>query len=498
MRKTFVCLVAALGLASMATPAAASPEVVRTSSGSVRGVVGDDHRVFRGIPYAAPPERWTMPEPPRAWSGVRDATRPGNACAQVAGFGAGSEHEDCLYLDVTTPRTTDRGKPVVVWLHGGAFQFGAAADYGAERMAALGDVVVVAVNYRLGAFGFLAHPALPGSGNYGLADQQAALRWVRRNAAAFGGDPGNVTIAGESSGARSVCAHLVAPASQGLFHRAVVQSEPCAMVDWPAADGTPEAEPPGFPRSRAVAERQGVRYAEALGCADVACLRGKTPAELLGAQEWFAPTHGTAVLPVDPAIAGWVARVPVLHGITRDEYRISDGLNEAFGVPPLSSAEYEARVARFVGAQRAASVLARYPVVASPSEAWSAVVTDAVFGRPTVEFHRQLAGRVPTYAFEFADPTAPWMSGFPAPSFPTGAYHTAELQYLFRTAGFDTPLTPAQRALGDRMIGYWTKFARTGDPGWQRGRLALELTPDGDRPIDFTARHQHDFWRAMR
>lgn len=236
-----------------------------------------------------------------------------------------SEHEDCLYLNVTTPRRPGRGKPVVVWLHGGAFQFGAGSDYGAGRMAALGDVVVVTVNYRLGAFGFLAHPELAGSGNYGLADQQAALRWVRRNAAAFGGDPGNVTIAGESSGARSVCAHLVAPASQGLFHRAVVQSEPCTMVDWPATDGTPEAEPPGFPRSRAVAERQGVRYAEALGCADVACLRGKTPAELLGTPEWFAPTHGTAVLPVDPAVAGWVARVPVLHGITRDEYRISDG-----------------------------------------------------------------------------------------------------------------------------------------------------------------------------
>ncbi|NUT97031.1 MAG: carboxylesterase family protein, partial [Saccharothrix sp.] len=283
-----VACAAVLSGAGPAVAAPAGPEVVVTAGGAVRGVVGEDHRVYRGLPYAEPPERWAAPRPPRSWTGVRDATRSGNACAQSAGFGAGSEHEDCLYLDVTAPRA-GRGKPVVVWLHGGAFQFGAGADYDARRMAALGDVVVVAVNYRLGVFGFLAHPGLAGSGNYGLADQQAALRWVRRNAAAFGGDPGNVTIAGESSGARSVCAHLVAPGSQGLFHRAVVQSEPCTMTDWPAADGTAEAEPPGFPRSREDAERQGVRYAAAQGCADVACLRRKTPAQLLATAEWVAP-----------------------------------------------------------------------------------------------------------------------------------------------------------------------------------------------------------------
>ncbi len=500
-----VLAAACLGVATATVPVVAAPssaEVVFTDSGPVRGVVGVDHRVFQGVPYAAPPTRWAAPRPAAPWREPRDATRPGNACAQSAAFGPGSEHEDCLYLNVTTPRS-GRKLPVVVWLHGGAFQFGSGAEYGAERMAALGDVVVVTVDYRLGVFGFLAHPQLAGSGNYGLADQQAALRWVRRNAAAFGGDPGNVTIAGESSGSRSVCGHLVSPASRGLFHRAILQSEPCTMTDWPAADGTAEEEPPGFPRSRQVAERQGEAVARALGCADVACLRTKTPAELLATTEWFAPTYGTALLPVDPAVAGEVARVPVLHGITRDEYRIADGLNEAFGLPPLTAEEYAVRVANFVGPDRAAEVLAAYPVTASPSEAWSAVVTDAVFAEPMVDFHRRLNDRVSTYAYEFADPAAPWMSNVGKPGFPTGAYHTSELQYLFRTANFDEPLTAGQRALGDEMIGYWTRFARTGDPNghgaphWPKGVLAHQLAPGDVEPIDFAERHRYDMWKSL-
>jgi para-nitrobenzyl esterase len=191
------------------------PAVVRVEDGLVRGTVADDHRLFQGIPYAAPPvgeRRWGSPRPAEPWDGVRDATEAGSPCAQGGDFigDVPSAEEDCLYLNVTTPRSagsdTDRQLPVMVWIHGGGFMWGSGGIYGAEKLATQGDVVVVTFNYRLGLFGFLAHPALDGgpaehlSGNLGIEDQQAALRWVRENAAAFGGDPDNVTLFGESAG----------------------------------------------------------------------------------------------------------------------------------------------------------------------------------------------------------------------------------------------------------------------------------------------------------
>jgi len=240
--------VPAVALVCSLTGAACSPKtqtadtgaIVRTDFGPVRGTVTSEYRTFQGIPYAAPPVgelRWRPPQPPERWSTPRDATTPGSRCPQLAsaelGF-PGSVDEDCLYLNVITPRSARPGqlRPVMVWVHGGAFLWGAGSDYDARRLAVGGDVVVVTVNYRLGLLGFLGHPSLEGSGNFGLQDQQAALRWVRRNAAAFGGDPGNITVFGESAGALSVCAQLASPASGGLFHRAVMQSGPC-MMDWP-------------------------------------------------------------------------------------------------------------------------------------------------------------------------------------------------------------------------------------------------------------------------
>jgi para-nitrobenzyl esterase len=185
--------------------------IVRTDSGPVRGAVTPEYRTFQGIPFAAAPVgelRWRSPQPPQRWSHIRDATRPGNRCAQGAGAGTPSVHEDCLYLYVTTPRSTGHGRlrPVMVWLHGGGSSYGTASEFGAHRLAVGGDVVVVTTNYRLGVFGFFGHRTLADSGGFGLEDQQAALRWVRHNAAAFGGDPGNVTLFGESGGAFDVCA----------------------------------------------------------------------------------------------------------------------------------------------------------------------------------------------------------------------------------------------------------------------------------------------------
>ena len=222
--------------------------VVQTVAGMVRGTVAPDHRLFAGIPYAAPPVgplRWQPPAPAPAWQGVRDATRIGPRCLQDPGgdpeFGRQTD-EDCLTLNVWTPPMRAGGgqRPVMVWIHGGAFISGSAGIYDSRWLATRGDMIVVTINYRLGAMGFLAHPALGPAGdvgNYGLADQQAALRWVRDNIAEFGGDPGKVTMAGESAGGMSVCDHLVAPESAGLFRSAIIQSGPCqAQLALPAAE----------------------------------------------------------------------------------------------------------------------------------------------------------------------------------------------------------------------------------------------------------------------
>ena len=221
--------------AAPGSPAADAGVVVRTDAGLVRGQAAATSQVFNGIPYAAPPVgalRWKAPQPVQPWSGVKDATKLSSACPQQANAEApsGSTNEDCLYLNVTTPKQQSaKPRAVVVWIPGGGFFSGTGNSYEASKMAARGDVVVVTVNYRLGIFGFFGYPGLPASGTYGIQDQQAALRWVQRNARAFGGDPRNVTVAGESAGGMSVCAQLTSPTSTGLFSKAVMQSGSCAF-----------------------------------------------------------------------------------------------------------------------------------------------------------------------------------------------------------------------------------------------------------------------------
>ena len=284
--------------------------VVRTSMGTLRGMAASDYRLFQGIPYAAPPVgplRWQLPRPAARWSGMLDASKPGPQCMQDTGRDprvGKPTSENCLTLNVWTPPRGQRGdkRPVMVWIHGGGFVNGSGDIYHSRSLAAKGHIVVVTVNYRLGALGFLAHPSLgpPGDvGNYGLADQQAALRWVRDNIAAFGGDPRKVTIAGESAGGMSVCDHLVAPGSAGLFRAAIIQSAPCqAQAD--LANG----------------QRHSVDYAASTGCRNPAtiavCLRA-LPAATLDRPPWYyfigdsdalsGPLTGTAVLPDDP-VAG--------------------------------------------------------------------------------------------------------------------------------------------------------------------------------------------------
>jgi para-nitrobenzyl esterase len=521
-----VRITAAIGLggvvaAGMAAPATADrvhgvsdDAVVRTSGGVVRGTLAARSRTFSGIPYAAPPVgglRWKSPQPAAAWTGVRDATEPGNACPQTAGFlgDAASDTEDCLYLNVTTPRNPGKKKlPVMFWIHGGGFYSGSGSLYGAQRLAAEGDVIVVTLNYRLGVFGFLAHPSLDDathkSGDYGLEDQQAALRWVHQNARAFGGDAGNVTLFGESAGGLSTCAHLAAPASAGLFQRAIIQSGPCTMAEeWPYPEGNWTV------RSRKVAEEQGAATAAKLHCGDAACLRGASVADLLQVSDGgqgFGPATG-GVLPTSPAKAlaiGDFAHVPVIHGTTHDEHRTFVAAIESFTGHTVTDADYRKDVTDFFGPDRAAKILAEYPDE-DPSTALAGVWTDSAWSCTALQTERLLGAQVPTYAYEFADEQAPWASDGSTPSFPTGAFHAAELQYLFDDEQFRTPLTPGQEELSEQMIGYWTRFAHTGNPngagapGWSRfdGNHVQTFTTGHPGRTDLATEHRCGFWRSL-
>jgi para-nitrobenzyl esterase len=513
--------VAGLAVTGQAEAGRSDSTVVTTDNGPVRGTAASDYRLFQGIPYAAPPVgelRWASPRPAARWTAVRDASKPGSACPQTAGFlgDPPSETEDCLYLNVTVPRRADsRKRPVMVWIHGGGFYSGAGDIYGAQQLATRGDVVVVTLNYRLGVFGFLAHPSLDGgpgqqlSGNYGLEDQQAALRWVRRNAAAFGGDPASVTLFGESAGGVSTCAHLTAPGSAGLFQRAIIQSGPCALTtQWPYPDGTWVSRP------RATAERAGATVAARLGCANTAtvpaCLRAKPVPALLDASDGgqgFGPVVGGGVLPTNPAQAlatGRFQKVPVMQGTTRDEHRTFQAAIDQFTGHPATAAEYRDQLTGIFGPEKAARVLARYPVsdYGTPSLALATVWTDYSWACTGLHTDRLLASQVPTYAYEFADEQAPWFAGAPTPSFPTGAYHASELQYLFSGGYASGVLSPAQQRLSDQMISYWTRFAHTGNPNGPATPAWPQFRPSGQHVQSLTTgpqirpAHMCDFWQV--
>ncbi|WP_018219280.1 carboxylesterase/lipase family protein [Salinispora pacifica] len=532
-----VLATAALVVAPLSVPTAQArggdPALVRTESGVVRGTVTETRREFLGIPYAAPPVgelRWASPRPVTPWNTPRDATRPGQRCTQLPlpPYLSG-ESEDCLFLNVTTPRRPGGPKPVMLWFHPGGFTGGSGTETTPTRLAVQGDVIVVTINYRVGVLGFLTLPELDGggarhrSGNFGVEDQQAALRWVRRNAAAFGGDPRNVTIFGQWSGGRSVCVQLAAPGAAGLFHRAITMSNPCTLNDVPKPDGSLDPQPLGLPRPRAEAEARGREFAASVGCVDPAtvsaCLRAKPADELLGKAEYlvFTPVFGGGgVLPVDPVSAiraGRTARVPMMLGVNRDAYRTSDAFLEAYGFPPLTPEGYVQRVRNLVGAADEQKVLERYPLdrYGVPSVAWSALATDALLARPLTDTVDLLVRhRVPTYTYEFADPDAPWYANTPLPSFPTGSFQDSEVQYLFDTTYFaGRQLTPAQRQLSDTMIAYWARFARTGNPNgpglprWPRSHRGADTAqqlapgPDGIRQVPFRQDHSVDFWRDL-
>ncbi|MGQ4487873.1 carboxylesterase/lipase family protein [Streptomyces sp. SAS_281] len=508
---------AALTTAVLAPVADASerplPSRVVTAEGPVRGAVTGAVRTFQGIPYAAPPtgeRRWRKPQPVRPWSATLDARTPGSACAQptdqpIAIAGGGSE--DCLYLNVTTPAgRSARLRPVIVWIHGGSFAYGDGASYGAAKLAAARQgAVVVTVNYRLGAFGFLSAPGLRAPANLGLLDQQAAMRWVARNAGAFGGDPGDVTLMGQSGGAYSVCAQMVSPGARGLFHKAILQSAGCV-----GPDGS---------FTRAQAEEQGEAVVAAAlgdGAQDVdSRLRALPTADLVEASasghDGFRPVVDGEVVPEAPAraiAAGRFARVPVLHGSTRDEMSGLAGLDEVMTGKPLTAEGYAEKVADRFGAD-APAVLAEYPVgrYPAPAAALSAVLTDADWSTAALDTQRALARHTSVYAYEFAEVSAPYFRGVPRPaSFSLGTGHMTDLAYVFENELFE-PLDAAQAELSDTVVGYWSRFASTGRmdgpglPSWQRfadDDLYVQRLASGNvGRTDFAADHHYVFWKGL-
>ncbi len=519
-------VIATSALAGTSPPAPSRPSarvgtVVPTQAGVIKGTASGGVLRFLGVPYAAPPVgalRWRPPQPVRPWRGQLLAQHSGPPCMQAPIVPHASEN--CLYLDVTVP-SAPGPKPVLVFLHGGGLTTGAGSDYDPSRMVARGDVIVVTVDFRLGLFGFFGHAGLPGSGTFGLQDQQAALRWVRANIAAFGGEPGNVTLSGQSGGAVATCAQLTSPLSAGLFQHAIMESGNC-QFNWP-----PDAMGAGIPAGSffqplAAVDRAGQTAATAMHCglgsnaADLACLRA-LPAQALAAEynNFGVVATGTQVLPLNPATAlrrGLFHRVPVVLGQTRDEHRLLAGIMADLGTW-IAPSQYPGLIKKSFGME-AAAVLRRYPLQRYGNNAeitWSAVFTDRIWACGQVATADELARFTPVYTYEFADEHAQPLANLP-PGFPAGASHGSELMDLFDVAGrlpiTSTYYTQAQRRLASTLITYWTTFARTGQPSsaavppWpvtrpgQAEQPALQLAPGpgGVKPINASAAHLCGFW----
>jgi para-nitrobenzyl esterase len=519
-------------LATLRAQGQDSGPVVGTVEGPVRGLVNNGVYEFKGIPYAAPPTgglRWQPPQPVAHWQEPLDATSFANTCPQVTTLGVfaspASITEDCLYLNVFTTRLGSGGLPVFVWIHGGGNVDGESNDYDGSKLATGGPsgtpVVVVTLNYRLGLFGFLAHPALDAEGhqfaNYGIMDIQAALGWVQRNAARFGGNPNLVTLGGQSAGATDTGANVISPLSAGLFHRAIYESSPLSSL------------PP-----LSLGLTRGTGFAEAAGCPGsdataAACLRALSAAQILQLQGTAnangpyvtGPMVDGSVIPVTPITAwttGHFNHMPVMGGNVQDEGNFGIGNTEYFTGPPqvpITADQYVANVtAAYSGPEYPGGpnyppgTQATYDLVTTYPGACRNRHIDALWAQ---------AG-LPVYAYEFNDQNAPYYYP-PMPGFTPLAAHTIDIQFLFPLwhggilgvpgASQSPALTPQESILSDELVAAWTKFARTGNPNgtgnspWpqfvnQEGvpEYLSENVPSLSTftNAEFGARHDCDFW----
>ncbi|MEV6429818.1 carboxylesterase family protein [Nocardia sp. NPDC051463] len=523
--RSAICVMAGTGLsfAGASVPVAAtSPDVVVTG-GEISGFAADGITKYLGVPYAAPTggeARFSPPRPAPPWPGIRQAHGHGPQCPQTGllpdPFPTGPTSEDCLSIDLYVPDGAgDRNLPVMVFFHGGGYTDGSNSQYDApSRMVAEGNVIVAIPNYRLGPFGFMSLPELaaePGgaTGTAGIQDQQEALRWVRDNAHAFGGDPSNVTIFGESAGAGSICAHFAAPASDGLYNKAIIQSGSCARS-------------PMVPRNRDDSFRRSQQYADSVGCGDpatqLACLRALPAAKLLespiaqfdGLPTWIPTVDGVVVTrTLDTALERAADRkIPLIVGNNSNEGAlfIVDSDYARGRIPDAAS--YERYVRRSFGAY-ADRVLAQYPLdrYPSPSAAQSAVITDSLFACPAL-FVARVARDTghPVWQYEFDE--APF--GDANPLLP-GAFHAGELPYLFSSLmSLPIPWTGPSDAFARQMRRWWTTFAHTGNPNgpgsplwsaWPEptgqssdGPVLTMRATDSTMSYDFAAEHNCGFW----
>jgi para-nitrobenzyl esterase len=452
--------------------------VVQTDEGALQGVTEGPLTVFRGVPFAAPPtgdRRFRPPAPVEPWTGVRVCDTFGFVAPQpkgqlMAGQGTAEEQsEDCLYLNVWTPGCDDGARPVMVWIHGGAFVTGSGsgAFYRGEHLATRGDVVVVTINYRLGALGFLAHPDLldeetGSSGNWGLLDQVAALQWVQANIHRFGGDPTNVTIFGESAGSMSVSCLVGSPKAQGLFRRAIAQSGGPNGVPMRAATKAAER----------LCELVEVSTVEELRTVEVgrlldAQIRQTLDAQVAGAGMAMAPTIDGGLLPEHPltAIANGVAEgKELLVGTNLDEMKLW-----VIGNRKLTGGDESyilRRLERTFGPD-AADALAAYKAArtdrgddVSPIELWTAVESDRVFRIPALRMCEAHPGTTYEYLFTWRSPAVGGL---------LGSCHALEIPFVFgtlTTPGVDrfTGGGPEALALSEKMQDAWLAFAKTGNP----------------------------------
>ncbi len=467
------------------TIGAANSATIDTQTGKVRGRRADNGVfAFKGIPYAAPPVgnlRWREPQAPAPWDGVREASTYGNSCIQTSEVSGdisqgdpGPLREDCLYLNIWTTRANPVAKkPVMVWIHGGAFVIGTGGLPLTEGgPLAKKGVVVVTLNYRLGQLGFFAHPALEkenpgGVANFGLLDQIAALKWVKQNIAKFGGDPDNVTIFGQSAGGKSVLALYASPLAQGLFHKGIVQSSYII---------------PDMTRPKAI--EMGAKVATAVGLpggdATAAALRS-IDAQVFGALKGqglsTAPVSisGDPVLPVsieDMFEAGKEAALPLIIGNTSDDASVAS----AFGINPVDVLK-KLGAAGFV-------VRVLYPGISDESQRARQVARDLVFTMPVRWIADRHAKRAKTWRYYF-DYTAVKLRK----KYPNGVPHGDDVVFAFNTgdihAGTKNIFTAEDRAFSRLISDYWVEFARTGEPSSDNGPEWPNDRPFRDRTMMF-------------